>query len=197
MFLNSLSELILSITAFAVFLIYFKKQPLYNRLVWGIFFAILSIASLLAVLWYLGWDELSPIVESLRQLTATLGPLGMLIGVWLLISHSIATRFTFWATIITGTGLFLGLTAYRLSPLIQVVQPLCIVIALLIACWGLLRRQKSALWVVFAMTILALSSKLRLELNPIAAFGPYHLLVAVSTLCLGKAVETEHKILFK
>ena len=197
MFLNSLSELILSITAFAVFLIYFKKQPLYNRLVWGIFFAILSIASLLAVLWYLGWDELSPIVESLRQLTATLGPLGMLIGVWLLISHSIATRFTFWATIITGTGLFLGLTAYRLSPLIQVVQPLCIVIALLIACWGLLRRQKSALWVVFAMTILALSSKLRLELNPIAAFGPYHLLVAVSTLCLGKAVETEHKVLFK
>lgn len=197
MFLNSVSELILSSTAFAVFLIYFRKQPLYNRLVWGIFFITLSFASLLAVLWYLGWEGLAPVVESLRQLAATLGPLCMMVGTWLLISHSIATRFTLWATVITGTGLFLGLTAYRLSPLIQVVQPLCIVIALIIACWGLLRRQKSALWIVFAMTIMALSSKLRLELSPLAAFGPYHLLVAVSTLCLGKAVETEHKILFK
>lgn len=197
MFLNSLSELILSITAFAVFLVYFRKQPLYGRLLWGVFFSTLSIASLLAVLWYLGWEGLGPVVESLRRLTVTLGPLCMMVGVWLLISHSIATRFTLWATVITGTGLFLGLTAYRLSPLIQVVQPLCTVIALIIACWGLLQRQKSALWVVFAMTILALSSKLQLELNPAAAFGPYHFLVAASTLCLGKAVEAEYKVLFK
>ena len=197
MFLNSLSELILSITAFAVFLIYFQKQPIYGRLLWGIFFITLSITSLLAVLWYLGWEGLGPVVESLRRLAATLGPLCMMVGTWLLISHSIATRFTFWATLGTGTGLFLGLASYRLSPLVQVVQPLCIVIALLIACWGLLQKQKSALWVVFAMTILALSSKLRLELNPVAAFGPYHILVAASMFCLGKAIEAEYRILFK
>lgn len=197
MFLNSLPELILSITAFAVFLIYFRKQPLYSRLLWGIFFITLSLSSLLAVLWYWGWEGLAPVVESLRRLAATMGPLCMMVGTWLLVSHSIATRFTLWATVITGTGLFLGLTAFRLSPLIQVVQPLCIVIALIIACWGLLQRQKCALWVVFGMTILALSSKIQLEMNPAAAFGPYHLLVAVSTLCLGKAVEDEYKILFK
>ncbi len=197
MFLNSLSELILSITAFAVFLIYFQRQPIYGRLLWGIFFITLSITSLLAVLWYLGWEGLAPVVESLRRLAATLGPLCMMVGTWLLISHSVATRFTFWATLGTGTGLFLGLAAYRMSPLIQVVQPLCIVIALIIACWGLLQKQKSALWVVFAMTILALSSKLRLELNPAAVFGPYHILVAASTFCLGKAIEAEYRILFK
>ncbi|MPR35695.1 hypothetical protein [Salmonirosea aquatica] len=197
MVLNSLSELILSITAFAVFLVYFQKQPIYSRLLWGVFFITLSVTSLMAVLWYVGWEGLSPVVESLRRLDATLGPLCMMVGTWLLISHSVATRFTFWATIGTGTGLFLGLAAYRLSPLIQVVQPLCIVIALLIACWGLLQKQKSALWVVFAMTILALSSKLRLELNPAVAFGPYHILVAASTFCLGKAVEAEYRILFK
>jgi hypothetical protein len=197
MVLNSLSELILSITAFTVFFIYFQKQPIYGRLLWGLFLITLSVTSLLALLWYLGWEGLAPIVESLRRLAATLGPLCMMVGTWLLISHSVATRFTFWATLGTGLGLFLGLAAYRLSPLIQVVQPLCIVIALIIACWGLLQKQKSALWVVFAMTILALSSKLRLELNPAAAFGPYHILVAASTFCLGKAVEAEYRILFK
>jgi mannose/fructose/N-acetylgalactosamine-specific phosphotransferase system component IID len=197
MVLNSLSELILSITAFAVFLIYFQRRPIYGRLVWGIFFITLSITSLLAVLWYLGWDELAPVVESMRRLSATLGPLCMMVGTWLLISHSVATRFTFWATLGTGAGLFLGLSMYRLSPLIQVVQPLCIVISLIIACWGLLQKQKSALWVVFAMTILALSSKLRLELNPAAAFGSYHILVAASMICLGKAIEAEYRILFK
>ena len=72
-----------------------------------------------------------------------------------------------------------------------------IVIALLIACWGLLQKQKSALWVVVAMTLLALSGKLRLELNPAAAFGPYHILVAASIFCLGKAVEAEYRPLFK
>ncbi len=197
MVLNGVSELILSITAFAVFLIYFQRQPIYGRLIWGIFFITLSITSLLAVLWYLGWEALAPVVESLRRLAATLGPLCMMVGTWLLIGHSVATRFTFWATLGTGTGLFLGLATYRLTPLIQVVQPLCIVIALLIACWGLLQKQKSALWVVFAMTILALSGKLRLELNPAAAFGPYHILVAASMFCLGKAIEAEYRILFK
>ena len=63
MVLNGVSELILSITAFAVFLIYFQRQPIYGRLIWGIFFITLSITSLLAVLWYLGWESLAPVVE--------------------------------------------------------------------------------------------------------------------------------------
>ena len=57
MVLNSLSELILSITAFAVFLIYFQKQPIYGRLLWGIFFITLSITAMLSVPWYLGWKN--------------------------------------------------------------------------------------------------------------------------------------------
>lgn len=197
MILHSLSELILSVTAFAVFLIFFQKQPIYGRLIWGVFLITISITSMLTVLWYLGLEGLAPVVASLRRLEDTLGPLCMLVGTWLLVGHLIATRFTFWATIGTGTGLFLGLAWFRLNPLVQVVQPLCIVIALLIACYGLLQRQKSALWVVFAMTILALSAKLRLGLSPTASYDPYHLLVAVSAFCLGKAVQAEGRILFK
>lgn len=196
MILYSLSELILSITAFTVFLIFFQKQPIYGLLIWGIFFATISITSLLTVFWYSGWEALAEVVGSLRRLEETLGPLCMLVGTWLLVGNLVATNFTFWATIGTGTGLFLGLAWFRLNPLAQVVQPLCIVIALLIACYGLLQRQKSALWVVFAMTILALSVKLRLGL-PVAALDPYHLLVAASALCLGKAVQAEGRMLFK
>jgi hypothetical protein len=84
-----------------------------------------------------------------------------------------------------------------MEALIQIVQPLCIVIAMLIACFGLLRRQKSALWVIFAMTILALSSKLLLEYRTEIAIDPYHLLVAAATVCLGKAMEFQHRTLFK
>lgn len=197
MILYSLSELIFSVTAFAVFLIFFQKQPIYGRLIWGVFFITISVTSLLTVFWFLGWEALAPVVGSLRRLEETLGPLCMLVGSWLLVSHLVATRFTFWATIGTGTGLFLGLAWFRLNPLVQVVQPLCIVIALLIACYGLLQRQKSALWVVIAMTILALSAKLRLGLPPTAAHDPYHLLVAVSAFSLGKAVQLEGRMLFK
>jgi hypothetical protein len=197
MILHSLSELILSVTAFAVFLIFCQKQPIYGCLIWGVFFITISVTSSLTVFWYLGWEGLAPVAGSLRRLEETLGSLCMLVGSWLLVGRFVATRFTFWATIGTGTGLFLGLAWFRLTPLIQVVQPLCIVIVLLIACYGLLQRQKSALWIVFAMTILALSAKLRLGLSPALTHDPYHLLVAVCALCLGKAVQAEGRVLFK
>lgn len=195
MILHSLSELILSVTSFAVFLIFFQKQLIYNRLLWGVFFVLISITALLTAARSLGWESISPILDSFRRLENTLGPLCMLIGTWLLISQLQATRFTFWATVGTGVGLYFALVWYRMEPLIQIIQPLCIVIALLLACWGLLQRQRTALWVVVAMTILALSSKLRLELGP-SAIDPYHLLVAIATFCLGKAVASEGKRLF-
>jgi hypothetical protein len=197
MIIHSISELILSITAFAVFLIYFQKLAIYTRLLWGIFLITISITALLTAFWYLGWESLDPIISSFRRLENTLGPICMLVAAWILISNTKADRFIFWGTIGTGTGLFFGLVWYRMESLIQIVQPLCIVIVLLIACWGLFLRQKSALWVVFAMTILALSSKLRLELRPEIAIDPYHILVAVSTFCLGKAIQFEHRPLFK
>lgn len=196
MIIHSLSELILSITAFAVFIIYFQKIAIYSRLLWGVFLITLSITALLTAFWYLGWESLNPIINSFRRLENTLGPVCMLVAIWLLISHTDADRFTFWGTIGTGTGLYFGLVWYKMESLIQVIQPLCIVIVLLIACWGLLQRQKSALWVVIAMTILALSSKLRLELRPEIAIDPYHILVAISTICLGKAIQFEHQKLF-
>ncbi len=195
MILHSLSELLLSVTSFAVFLIFFQKQLIYNRLLWGVFFVLVSITALLTAARSLGWESIGPILNSFRRLENTLGPLCMLVGTWLLISQLQATRFTFWATVGTGGGLYFGLVWYRMEPLIQIIQPLCIVIALIMACWGLLQRQRTALWVVLGMTILALSSKLRLELGP-AAIDPYHLLVAVTTFCLGKAVASEGKRLF-
>lgn len=195
MILHSLSELILSVTSFAVFLIFFQKQLIYNRLLWGVFFVLISITALLTAARSLGWESIGPLLSSFRRLEDTLGPLCMLIGIWLLISQLQATRFTFWATVATGVGLYFALVWYRMEPLIQIIQPLCIVIALIMACWGLMQRQRTALWIVVAMTILALSNKLRLELGP-AAIDPYHLLVAVTTFCLGKAVATEGKRLF-
>lgn len=197
MITHSLSELILSVTAFAVFLIYFQKQAIYNRLLWGVFLITLSITAMLTALWYVGWESLKPVIDSFHRLENTLGPICMMVASWVLIDNLEATRFTFWGTIGTGTGLFFGLVWYRMEALIQVVQPLCIVIVMLIACWGLARRQKSALWVIFAMTILALSSKLRLELSADIALDPYHILVAIATFCLGKAMEFQHRTLFK
>lgn len=197
MITHILSELILSITSFAVFISYFQKKPLYTRLLWGVFLITIALTALLTVVWYIGVDALSPVMYSFRRLENTLAPVCMMVATWGLINHTEVTRFVFWGTIGTGTGLFFGLVWYRMEALIQVVQPLCIVITMIIACFGLLKRQKSALWVIFAMTILALSSKLRLVLRAEVAIDPYHVLVAIATICLGKAIQFEHRTLFK
>lgn len=197
MITHILSELILSITSLAVFVIYFQKKPIYTRLLWGVFLITIALTALLTVVWYIGADTLSPIINSLRRLENTLAPVCMMVATWGLISHTEVTRYMFWGTIGTGAGLYFGLVWYRMESLIQVVQPLCIVISMIIACFGLVKRQKSALWVIFAMMIMALSSKLRLVLQAEVAVDPYHVLVGISTICLGKAIQFEHKTLFK
>lgn len=197
MITHILSELILSITSLAVFVIYFQKKPIYTRLLWGVFLITIALTALLTVVWYIGADTLSPIIYSLRRLENTLAPVCMMVATWGLISHTEVTRYMFWGTIGTGAGLYFGLVWYRMESLIQVVQPLCIVISMIIACFGLVKRQKSALWVIFAMMIMALSSKLRLVLQAEVAVDPYHVLVGISTICLGKAIQFEHKTLFK
>ncbi len=121
----------------------------------------------------------------------------MMVGTWLLISHSVATRFTFWATIGTGTGLVFGAGYVPAEPTDSGSTALVYCDCPDHRVLGVAAKAKKCLWVVFAMTILALSSKLRLELNPVAALGPYHILVAASTFCLGKAIEAEYRILFK
>jgi hypothetical protein len=197
MITHILSELILSITSFAVFIIYFQQKTIYTRLLWGVFLITIALTALLTVVWSIGVDALSPVVYSFRRLENTLAPICMMIVTWGLISHTEVTRFVFWGTIGTGAGLYFGLVWYRMEALIQVVQPLCIVISMIIACFGLIKRQKSALWVIFAMTVLALSSKLRLVVRAEVTIDPYHVLVAISTIFLGKAVQFEHKTLFK
>ncbi|TDB65130.1 hypothetical protein [Arundinibacter roseus] len=197
MITQTVSELTLCVTAFAVFLVFFQKQSIYSRLLWGLFLITLSLTALLSTLNYLGWDAITPVLRSVKRLENTLGPVCMLAGTWFLINHSVPSRQAFWGTVGVGIGLYFGLVWYRMESMIQVVQPLCIVISMMIACWGLLLKQKSALWIIFAMTILALSSKLRLSLDSQFAFEPYELLVAISTFCLGKAMEFEHATLFK
>ncbi|GAB2801822.1 hypothetical protein GCM10027275_55000 [Rhabdobacter roseus] len=191
------SDLVLCVTALAVFLVYFQKQPIYNRLLWGIFMMSISLTALAGVFLFAGWDELAYVRESLQRLELTLGAVCMVVASWALINRRDTGRLAFWGTIGVGAGIFLGLAWYGLGVMVQIIQPLCLVITLLIACLGLARRQKSALWVVFSMTLLALAAKSKSIPLPIHPIDVNHYLIALSTFCAGKAAQFEYSILFK
>jgi hypothetical protein len=77
-----------------------------------------------------------------------------------------------------------------------IIKAFCILVALLISCVGLANRQKSALWTLFSMMLLALSTKsgkLPLPMDP-ADINHYMMVLAV--ICVGRAARDQYKILF-
>ncbi|WP_247231938.1 hypothetical protein [Telluribacter sp. SYSU D00476] len=185
-----ISDFILCITGLVVFVVFFNKQSIYNRLLWGIFILSIAMTSLVGVFLFAGFDSLQPIYSSLDRLQSTLGAVCMVVASWGLIMLSETGRLTFWGTIGAGSGVYFGLQWFNMIAMVKVVQPLCLVITLIIACWGLLRKQKSALWVVFSMMLLALAAKAGMaDIN--------HYLIALGIYCAGKAVQNEYQILFK
>jgi hypothetical protein len=192
-----ISDLILFMTGLGVFLVFFQKQSIYNRLLWGIFIMSIAMTALVGVFLFAGFDWLQPIHSSLQRLESTLGAVCMVVASWGLIMLTETGRLTFWGTIGAGTGIYFGLSWFQLGVMVQIVQPLCLVITLVIACWGLLRKQKSALWVVFSMMLLTLAVKVTSMSLPLHPIDINHYLIALGIYCAGKAVQNEYQILFK
>ncbi|GAB3172122.1 DUF6962 family protein [Telluribacter humicola] len=197
MITHIISDFILFITGLVVFVVFFQKQSIYNRLLWGIFILSIAMTSLVGAFLFAGFDTLEPIHNSLQRLESTLGAVCMVVASWGLIMLTETGRLTFWGTIGAGSGIFFGLQWFNLVAMVQVVQPLCLVITLIIACWGLLRKQKSALWVVFSMTLLALAAKVTSLSLPLHPIDINHYLIALGIYCAGKAAQNEYQILFK
>ncbi|HEV7348698.1 hypothetical protein [Telluribacter sp.] len=197
MITHVLSDLILFVTGLAVYLIFFQRQSIYDRLLWGIFIMSIAMTALVGVFLFAGFDWLQPIHSSLQRLESTLGAVCMVVASWGLIMLTETGRLTFWGTIGAGSGVYFGLSWFNLGVMVQVVQPLCLVITLLIACLGLLRKQKSALWVVFSMMLLALAAKASSMSLPLHPLDVNHYLIALGIYCAGKAAQNEYKILFK
>lgn len=190
------SNLTLLITAVFVFIRYKKNQPIYNQILWGIF--ILTIATT-ALAELISWlipsipDQIPVIALAIER---TIGAVCMVSATWCLIMHYRSHIILCASSIAVGIFLFVSVLWYHVEFMGLIILPFCIIISLCIACLGLAGRQKSALWVIFSMMLIALAAKSRDIPLPMDPIDINRYLMAISALCAGYAIRDENKRLF-
>ncbi|RCR71590.1 DUF6962 family protein [Larkinella punicea] len=188
---NMVSDAVLAFTGIWVFWRYFMALSWYNRVLWGLFLITISMTALVGVLVFAGIQGVVPLHRSLETLAASMGVVCVIVGVWGLILKQRITRSGFVITVTLGIVLFLLLL---LSPTIRAFEPVIpsmgMVIVLLIAFLGVVRRDPRATWVVLAVMILALATRMgQLKNLPIHPIDFYHYTLSLSLLCFGKSAQ--------
>ena len=190
------SNLVLSIAAAFVFLKYFKSQSLNSRLLWGVFLLSISVNAGVELFVFAGWKKLELLHSITQAAEMTLGAICLVVASYSLIMCYPISNLVLISTVLTGLTLFASILFYKVEYVALIIQPFCIIVTLLISCLGLGNRQKSALWVIVSMTLLALSAKshrIPLPMDPID-INRYMMVLAI--ICFGNAIRDEYKILF-
>jgi hypothetical protein len=190
------SNLVLCTAGVFVFLKYFKSQNLQSRLLWGIFLLSISLNAGIELLVFAGWESLGFINIVTTVAETTLGAVCLVVASYSLIMRYQVSNILLGSTLLFGFVLFLSILFYKVEYVGWIIQPFCIVVTLCTSCLGLAYRQKSALWVVLAMTLLALSAKSQKIPLPMHPLDLNHYIVVLSIICVGKAVRDQYKILF-
>jgi hypothetical protein len=190
------SNLVLSFTSLFIFFKYFKRQTTVNKWLWGIFMFSIAIVSLTDLLLYAGVESLEGTHDFVISGEMTLGAMCLVSASWCLIMRYNGGSFLLLSTILLGLLLFYCITWFRVEYVGLIIKSFCILVTLLISCVGLASKQKSALWVIFSMMLLALSTKsgnLPIPMDPVD-INRY--MMALAVVCVGWAARDQYKILF-
>jgi hypothetical protein len=190
------SNLILSFTGVFIFLKYFKTQAFRNRWLWGIFLFSISISALTDLLYFAGLESLETLRVICEAGEMTLGAVCLVVASWCLIMKTEASKIMLASAITFGGTLFYCVTWFKVEYISLIVKSFCILVTLLICCLGLGNRQKSALWVIFSMMFLALSTKAKVIPLPMDPVDINHYMIVLGIICIGRAARDEYKVLF-
>lgn len=184
-----ISDAVLTGMGIGVFWHYFGRMALYNRLLWGFFLLTLTMAALTGILVLSGYTAFEPLNHSLNVLAGSFGIVCLVMGVWTLVNRQTVKLAGFATTISLGLFLFVVLLLPDIRVFMPVVQSLGILVVMLLAVLGLLRRQMWAVWLVVAVMLMGIATKAAAFNQVLSPTDFYHYAVALALLGFGKAVQ--------
>ncbi len=184
-----ISDAVLTGTGIWVFWHYFGRMAFYNRLLWGFFLLTLTMAAFMGMLVLSGNDLLEPLSHSLDVLAGSFGTVCLIVGVWALVNRRLVSLVSFATTLILGLFMFVVLLLPDARVFAPVFQSIGILTVMLLAVWGLLRREMWAVWLVVAVMLMGIATKASAFGQLIAPTDFYHYAMALSLLGFGKAVQ--------
>jgi hypothetical protein len=192
-FSHILSGSILAGAGIGIFWHYFGRISLFNRLLWGFFLLTTSLAALIGVIEYAGYDSLEPMHRSMIVLSDSLGVVCVVTAVYALLNQRTLSLLSFVSTIIFGLFLFISLLLPDARVFTPIVPSLGILILMLLAVFALLQRNKRGLWVVLAAMTMGLATKADSFNNIIHPTDFYHYASALALWFFGKAAQRDNQ----
>ncbi|MBO0935137.1 hypothetical protein J2I47_01125 [Fibrella sp. HMF5335] len=187
---HMLSDAVLAATGLGVYATSFQRLPFFNRILWGFFFLTISLAALVGVFTFGGLVALEPLHQSLTKLAGSLGVVCLVVAVYAQTRLKPATPLIFGSTLVVGVVVFVLLFLPTIRVFAPVVPALGILLVMLLAVFALLRQQRWAVWIVVAVMLMALATKVDKVALPIHPTDAYHYLLALGLLSFGKAART-------
>ena len=185
---NALSDTVVAVVSLFVFFRYFSQTPFYNKLLWGIFVVTVALAAATGTIRFLGVDSVKFLHTSLTTLAGSLGLSCAVVAIYGLVLSQTFRRNVLIFTTIVGIFIYVLLSYPAFKPFQQVVASLAMLVAMLIAVFGLLQKYKKALWIVIGIMIIGIATKLMANYSATVATDMYHYALAGMILCFGKAV---------
>ncbi len=183
-----LSDSVLALTSLTVFWYFFARVPVYNRMLWGFFLLPVALAALIGVVVFAGYEPAQPLHRSLELLAGTLGAVCVVVGTWQLINRATIKPISLAITLVVGLVLFVIMLLPEIRVFAPVVSSLAILVAMLLAVWGMFRRDRRAMWLVVAFLGMAVATK-NPSFLPFDQLDFYHYTVSLSLMALGKGVQ--------
>lgn len=185
---NAFSDACVAVSSLFVFVHFFSRIPFNNRLLWGTFFAITAIAATTGVCRFLGMNQLKPLHESLTLLAGTAGVIALLAGIWVNVSQTTASKTLLISSLTLGLLIFIILLDPALKPFKEVIPALGMLIGMLFAVWGLMRKYKKAIWIIAGIMIVGIATKVMGKHIPFDPTDVYHYALVAMVWCFGKSV---------
>jgi hypothetical protein len=197
MYFHLLSTCVLIFTVCFVIKKCFNMVKVSERIFWSFFLLTTLFLTTTELFQILGMGNWAQVQHYLLNLRAVGGGVGLIIGAWCLMSDTDVKPLVAVLIMAAALVLFIAVIKFQSGIMSIIMLPVCIIFVLVVACWGLLRRQRSGLWLVFAMMFLALSLK-KMSIPLDSGFVEInHYLTSLSVLFLGYAIRNRSVVLFR
>lgn len=185
---NAVSDTVLAVVCIVAFFRFFARQPIYNRILWGTFLVTTALAAAAGVFRYLGVDTLVDTHRSLSTLAGSVGLVAVVVAIWALVMRQSMSKSVLVVAAVIGLLLFVALLDPVYAVFSPVIQAFTMLLVMLIAVFGLMKKYQKAIWIVIGVMIIGLATKVASNHLPLNPTDVYHYALAAMILCFGKAV---------
>jgi len=121
-------------------------------------------------------------------LAGSVGLVAVVVAIWALVMRQSMSKWVVVSSVGVGLLIFVTLLDPAYEVFGSVIQAFSMLLVMLIAVFGLMKKYQKAVWIVVGVMIIGLATKVANNHLPFNPTDVYHYALAAMVVCFGKAV---------